>query len=92
MVHEDWRNNRRNKNPYGRKERRKNAMRLGGFLDCFDPSSVVEIACKGEPVRKCTVSAALSDDRYPAVDYVVLSGSVTFKDDVVHIPVIWKLT
>lgn len=37
-------------------------------------------------------SAALSDDRYPAVDYVVLPGSVTFKADVVHIPVIWKLT
>ena len=43
-------------------------MRLEDFLECFDPSSVVEIACKGEPVRKCTVSAALSDDRYPAVD------------------------
>ena len=67
-------------------------MRLEEFLECFDPSSVVEIACKGEPVRRCRVSAALSDDRYPAVDYVVLPGSVTFKDDVVHIPVIWKLT
>ena len=52
-----------------------------------DPSSVVEIACKGEPVRKCTVSASLSDDRYPAVDYVVLPGSVTFKDDVVS----WRI-
>lgn len=67
-------------------------MLLEDFLECFDPSSVVEIACKGEPVRKCTVSAALSDDRYPAVDYVVLPGSVTFKDDVVHIPVAWNLT
>lgn len=67
-------------------------MRLEEFLDCFDPSSIVEIACKGEPVRRCRVSAALSDDRYPAVDYLVLPGSVTFKDDVVHIPVIWKLT
>jgi hypothetical protein len=61
-------------------------------LDCFDPSSVVEIACKGEPVRKCTVSAALSDDRYPAIDYAVLPGSVTIKDDIVHIPVAWNLT
>lgn len=57
-------------------------------MDCFDPSSVVEIACKGEPVRKCTVSAALSDDRYPAIDYAVFHGSVTIKDDIVHIPVI----
>lgn len=67
-------------------------MRLGDFLDCFDPSSVVEIACKGEPVRKCTVSAALSDDRYPAIDYAVFPGSVTIKDDIVHIPVASNLT
>lgn len=67
-------------------------MRLEEFLDCFDINCIVEITCESELVRKCTVSAALSDDRYPAVDYVVLPGSVTFKDDVVHIPVIWKLT
>lgn len=67
-------------------------MRLEEFLDCFDINCIVEITCENEPVRRYRVSAALSDDRYPAVDYVVLPGSVTFKDDVVHIPVIWKLT
>ena len=56
-------------------------MRLEEFLDCFDINCIVEITCESEPVRRCRVSAALSDDRYPAVDY-----------DVVHIPVIWKLT
>lgn len=67
-------------------------MRLEEFLDCFDINCIVEITCESEPVRRCRVSAALSDDRYPAVDYVVLPGSVTFKDDVVHIPVAWNLT
>ena len=67
-------------------------MRLEEFLDCFDINCIVEITCENEPVRRCRVSAALFDDRYPAVDYVVLPGSVTFKDDVVHIPEIWKLT
>lgn len=73
-------------------KKRKYKMRLEEFLDCFDINCIVEITCENEPVRRCRVSAALSDDRYPAVDYVVLPGSVTFKDDVVHIQVIWKLT
>ncbi len=42
-------------------------MRLEEFLDCFDINCIVEITCENEPVRRCRVSAALSDDRYPAV-------------------------
>ena len=43
-------------------------MRLEEFLDCFDINCIVEITCESEPVRRCRVSAALSDDRYPAVE------------------------
>lgn len=63
-------------------------MRLEEFLDCFDINCIVEITCESEPVRICRVSAALSDDRYPVIDYAVFPGSVTIKDDIVHIPVI----
>ena len=52
-------------------------MRLEEFLDCFDINCIVEITCESEPVRICRVSAALSDDRYPAIDYAVFPGSVT---------------